>query len=307
MTDTDIAQFLDQLAVGFGTALRSPVYHSPAEEGLEFESVTFPSRDGVPLEGWFIPAPGASAVIVVSHPNWFSRSGLPSHLEPWRSMWASSGNDTEVNFIPDFRILHDAGYHVLAFDFRNFGYSGAANGGILGAGEFESRDVLGALDYVRGRADLAGAAVGLFSRCLGANASMAAMRRDPAAFEGVRCMVAPQPLSVRVTLERTLAMAGVPLGRMDELEERIRVRNGFRLDEMSPVAWAPSVTVPTLLYQVRDDVLTRPEDVRAVFDGIPDGVDKDLFWIEGTTRRWDGYRYFAEHPERILAWFARYL
>ncbi|MDG4769194.1 hypothetical protein [Solwaraspora sp. WMMD792] len=89
------------------------------------------------------------------------------------------------------------------------------------------------------------------------------------------------------------------------MEQRVRVHTGFRLDEMSPVQAARSVTVPTLLYQVRDDVLTRPDDVQAVYDNIP--VDKDLFWIEGSTRRWDGYRYFAQNPQRILGWFDRYL
>lgn len=33
--------------------------------------------------------------------------------------------------------------------------------------------------------------------------------------------------------------------------------------------------------------------------------DKKLFWIEGTTRRWDGYDYFPEHPEQMLEWFNR--
>ena len=46
----------------------------------------------------------------------FSRSGMPTHLEPWHSEWAASGNGFEVNFIPDYKILHDAGYHVLAYD-----------------------------------------------------------------------------------------------------------------------------------------------------------------------------------------------
>ena len=56
-------------------------------------------------------------------------------------MWASSGNGFEVNLVPDYKILHDAGYNVLAYDLRNFGLSGAANGGIASGGIFEARDV----------------------------------------------------------------------------------------------------------------------------------------------------------------------
>ncbi|WP_150254421.1 hypothetical protein [Nocardiopsis deserti] len=36
------------------------------------------------------------------------------------------GND----FVRDYRILHDNGHNVLAFDFRNCGLSAAANGGM---------------------------------------------------------------------------------------------------------------------------------------------------------------------------------
>ena len=36
------------------------------------------------------------------------------------------------------KILHDAGYNVLAYDLRNFGHSGAANGGIFTVGRYEA-------------------------------------------------------------------------------------------------------------------------------------------------------------------------
>ncbi|WP_033338088.1 alpha/beta hydrolase [Catenuloplanes japonicus] len=305
MTPEEINTFLAAVADGF-RSMRSPILHTPAEAGLDFEDVTFPSRDGVPLEGWFIPAPGATKVIIANHPLWFNRAGLPSHLEPWKSHWAPTGNDVEVTFIPDYRILHDAGYHVLAYDMRNFGLSGSANGGVI-SGIFEARDVLGSLDWVRAHPGLRDAAIGLLSRCMGANATLFAMRQDPAAFHDVRCLVAPQPLSPRITLEQTLTLAGVDAAaHMPTLESLIRLHNSAPLDDLSPVGPASSVTVPTLLYQVRDDVLTRPSDVQAVFDAIPID-DKDLFWIEGSTRRWDGYLHFAQHPARALAWFADHM
>lgn len=305
MTPEEIDTFLTGLAAGFRST-RSPILHTPDEEGLEFEDVTFPSRDGVPLEGWFIPAPGATRIVIANHPLWFNRAGLPSHLEPWRSIWGPTGNDVEVNLVPDYRILREAGYHVLAYDMRNFGLSGSANGGVI-SGIFEARDVLGSLDWVRSRDDLRDVAIGLFSRCMGANATFFAMRQDPAAFREVRCLVAPQPLSPRITLEQSLALAGLPAAaHMDDLEARIRLHNSFRLDELSPVGPASAVNVPALLYQVRDDVLTRPSDVQAVFDAIP-LEDKELFWIEGTTRRWDGYRHFAQEPARVLDWFAKHM
>jgi hypothetical protein len=64
--------------------------------------------------------------------------------------------------------------------------------------------------------------------------------------------------------------------------------------------------VPAFLYQVRDDVLTEPGDVQAMFDNIP-VADKKLSWIRGTTRRCDGYLEFQRHPEPMLEWFAQHM
>jgi pimeloyl-ACP methyl ester carboxylesterase len=299
---------LAHMADNFSTSPRSPVLHTPAEHGLDFEDVTFPSEDGTPLEGWFVPAEGADTVVVVNHPRFFSRSGLPSHVEPWRSMSADTGNDFEVNLVPDIAILHAAGYHVLAYDLRNFGLSGAANGGLTTSGRFESRDVTGSLRYVRSRPELGRAKIALFSRCLGADATLFAMERVPQAFADVRCLVACQPLSPRMVIERGLERRGIPAEAINELDRQIRLRTSLSLDEMSPVNAARSVRMPALVYQVRDDLMTRPGDVQAIFDAIPgaDGQPKELFWIEGTSRRWDGYLHFQKHPDRVLDWLARH-
>ena len=57
---------------------------------------------------------------------------------------------------------------------------------------------------------------------------------------------------------------------------------------MSPIPYAKNVNVPTFIVQVHDDALTKPSDVQQIFDNVPVN-DKKLFWIEGSTRRWDGY------------------
>ena len=96
LTDDQIDRVLNQMADSFSQQLRSPILHSPSEENLDYEDVTFLSLDDVPLEGWFIPAAGSNKLIIANHPMGFSRSGIPAHLEPWRSIWSSSGNDFEV-------------------------------------------------------------------------------------------------------------------------------------------------------------------------------------------------------------------
>src|SRR5262249_18310199 len=56
-----------------------------------------------------------------------------------------------VNFLPEYKALHDAGYNVLAYDIRNHGMSGHFNGGIAGIGLTEYRDVIGSLRYAATR------------------------------------------------------------------------------------------------------------------------------------------------------------
>jgi pimeloyl-ACP methyl ester carboxylesterase len=299
--EQQINETLDAVAAGFRGSQRAPVVGTPADVGLDFESVSFPAGDGVPLEGWFIPA-DTDRLVIANHPMGFTRTGLPSHLPPWCDAWAPSGNDVEITFLPDYEILHDAGYNVLTYDLRNHGLSADANGGVTSSGLFEARDVLGSLAYARRHADTRGMQISLFSRCLGADATFAAAQQAPDAFDGVQALVAAQPVTTKVIVGRRLAMAGIPEDRIDDLDERIRLTTGLGFAQQDPLPWAAAVTTPSFLYQVRDDSLTRPTDVQAMFDAMP-ATDKHLHWIDGTRRRWDGYLEFQRHPQAMLDWF----
>ena len=304
MTRDQATAIIKEIAAGYGTLQRSPLLKSPGDYGLEFENVTFPSTDGTPLEAWWIPCEGSEKLIIANHPLWFSRYGFPAHLEPWKSI-GGAGNDFEVDYVPDYRILHDAGYNVLTYDFRNLGRSGSANSGGGSGGRFESRDVIGSLHFARSDARTSGMTIGLFSRCQGMNATMFAMQEHPDEFADVRCVLAPQPMSVGATMRRSAEMLGFP-ERIDDLEREIQLQVSFTFDEMTPVAWAKSFRTPTYLYQVRDDLLTDPSDVQSMFDNIP--IDeKELHWIDGTTARWDGYLDFQRDPQGKLEFLARYM
>ncbi|MDT0322155.1 alpha/beta hydrolase family protein [Streptomyces millisiae] len=305
LTHDAVTETIKALAAGYGNILRSPLLKNPGDYDLDYENITFPSTDGTPLEAWWIPRAGSHKLIIANHPLWFSRYGFPGHLEPWTSIGGATGNDFEVDYVPDYRILHDAGYNVLTYDFRNLGHSGSANSGGGSGGRFEARDVLGSLHFARADDRTSGMTIGLFSRCQGMNATMFAMQEHPDEFADVRCVLAPQPLSVGVTMKRSLEMLGSP-ERIDELEREIQLQVGFTFAEMTPVTWAKAVRTPTYLYQVRDDLMTDPSDVQAMYDNIPIG-DKELHWIEGTTARWDGYLDFQRNPQPKLDFLARHM
>ena len=133
---------------------RVPLLKTPADYGLSYQDVFFPSFDGVPLEAWFIPA-DSDKLIICNHPMTMNRYGFPGHLEPWRQF-----SDVEVDFNKIYLALNQAGFNVLTYDMRNHGSSGEANGGISGAGLFEWRDVIGAMQYVQDHSELAKMKVG---------------------------------------------------------------------------------------------------------------------------------------------------
>jgi uncharacterized protein len=59
------------------------------------------------------------------------------------------------------KYLTDAGYNALAYDIRNHGNSGAANGGLSGIGQREWRDCGGVKKYVDSHPRLSKMKVGL--------------------------------------------------------------------------------------------------------------------------------------------------
>jgi hypothetical protein len=94
----------------------------------------------------------------------------------------------EVNCLPTYKALHDAGYNVWTYDLRNHGLSGAGNGGTVGLGWFESRDVLGSLRYAQTCTHTRHMQTGLLSVCLGCDSTMVAMHNHPEEFAHIKAL-----------------------------------------------------------------------------------------------------------------------
>ena len=135
---------------------------TPARFGLTFEEVAFRSAhpDSVELSGWLIPCSNARGLILLcpgidSNRQWMLRKAV---------------------------MLHRHGFASLLFDFRARGGSGGA---MCTLGVREPDDVLGAVDYVASRPDLAALPLGAIGESLGASSLVLAMTREPR----IRCAV----------------------------------------------------------------------------------------------------------------------
>lgn len=278
----------------------TPILKTPADYHLEFEEVSFSSMDGIPLAAWYIPAKDSDKLIICNHPMTFNRYGFPGHLDPWKQF-----QDVEVNFIKVYEALHKAGYNILTYDLRNHGKSASANDNVCGVGLLEYQDVVGAMQYVQHHNILRHMKVGLFNPCAGGDAAMVAMSKHPEYFKDVKAFVCPQPASMHIMSQITLNNMGLGdfLNVLDE--EQLKL-GGFRSSDMSPHHYAQDVKVPTFIIQTKDDAWTIPDDVQKTYD-LLGTEDKNLFWVEGTTKRFDGYNYFGEHPKQMIEWFDTYM
>lgn len=295
MSKEETEKFINATVDLFTQSNRTPILRTPDEYGMQYEDVFFPAMDGITLEGWFIPAK-SDRLVIFNHPMPANRYGYPGHLEPWKNF-----GGFEVNFLPEYKALHDAGYNILTYDMRNHGRSGMSSGGLLGHGLFEYRDVIGSLRYAKSRPDTKNMKIALYSRCLGANSTIVGMKKHPEEFQGVKALILLQPVTPKVFLERAMEMNGIENG-IEMFAKAYYNRSGLHLDDVWPMEYSKAVTIPTLVAQVHNDFLTKPSNVQEIYDTIS-AKDKKLFWIEGTDRRFDGYNYFGQNPKLMLDWF----
>lgn len=280
------------------TVKRSPILRRPDEYGMKYEDVSFPSADGITLEGWYIPAKTKSNKIVIcNHFSPGNRYGYAGHIKPWKG-----AGGFEVNFLPKYKVLTEAGYNVLAYDLRNHGFSAPAQHNAYNPSLFEYKDVLGSLQYVKNREDTKNMEIHLHSMCLGANSTLVALKKQPEVFKDVKSMMLIQPISGDYLVKRLCKTMFLGKKGYDIFEEIYRQQFGFSITDSSPIVDAEYVNIPTFLTQVKEDSATYPEDVQRVYDTLP-VKDKKLFWIEGTKKRFHGYTYFSENPEQMIEWY----
>jgi len=295
-TDTKNAEAIEGMAEMMAHSLRTPIMRTPDQYGMEYEDIFFPSTDGVTIEGWFIPAKNSKKLIICNHPMPANRYGFPGHLDPWKMF-----GGFEVNFLPEYKILHDAGYNIIAYDFRNHGRSNAGNGGIVAHGIVEYRDVIGSLNYARSRPDTKDMQIALYSRCVGANSTFAAMNKHPEEFKNIVAMIALQPSPPRAFVKTAMDNAKIPNG-YERVDEAFKKKTGYVLDDFRLIEKSQADFIPTLVAQVKADTSMPFHYVEEIYNNIS-AKDKKLFWIEGTDQRFQGYNYFGQNPKVMLDWF----
>ena len=109
---------------------RIPIQRTPSDYGLEYTDISFPSRDGLTLKGWWLETQADAPAVVMVHGSTRNR------VEPPERMMGMA------------KALVNDGFNVLTFDMRGHGES---EGEHISAGLYEIYDLMGAVDYVKQR------------------------------------------------------------------------------------------------------------------------------------------------------------
>jgi fermentation-respiration switch protein FrsA (DUF1100 family) len=278
-------------------AQRRPITRTPADVGLPYEDVVFPSADGVELRGWFLPQDvrdGAAAPAIAFVHGW-----------PWNRLGNQAGHlpfaDRSVDFLVPAKALHGAGFHVLLFDLRNHGESGGAPPVTLGL--HEARDVVGAVRMLRGRPEVDGDRIGLVGTSMGGNAVIYAIPD---------CQPIPAAISVQPNqVARFMSNFGrTQFGPV--------ARSLLRLS--APLFWAvgaPPASAHDLVaaasrlsgtqlryVQGSGDPWGSLADVEAMAAATPHAEPVVVY---PSTERYEAYRYVETHTDGIIEFFGRHL
>jgi fermentation-respiration switch protein FrsA (DUF1100 family) len=252
---------------------------SPERYGLAFESVQFLSRDGLRLDGWWIPAARTTArTVIICHGREGSRE----------------------RELPHAQTLHKAGFNVLMFDFRAHGRS---EGQYVTFGMYEKDDLLGALDFLAARGIQRAGVLG-FS--LGATTAII----TAAITDRIAALVAEGAVArLKQTLARRLWRYGVPLPlgwllAAWALVFAATITRG-RIDQVDAVRWIPHIQAPILLIHGAADDLISAAEVAEL--SVRSGSRAVVWQVAGAAHHQASQVAGAAFAQHVCAWFEQYL
>jgi len=150
---------------------------TPADLGLRYEDVSFPTTDGVTLSGWYLPSNNGAAVALLH-----------------------GAGSTRTSVLEHAALLHEAGYGALLFDSRG---NGRSEGVAMVAGWYGDLDIDAAVTFLGRRPDVDPSRIGVLGLSMGGEEAIAAAASDPR----IRAVVAEGAGAIR-TVADTKSISG---------------------------------------------------------------------------------------------------
>jgi dipeptidyl aminopeptidase/acylaminoacyl peptidase len=278
-----MAPLLLAAAAGWGTLraagqalfpARTRVTQAQTDEARQFlprmEDVSFRTRDGLVLRGWFAPGENRSAIVFV------------------HGLWSNRGA-----FLGEAEALARDGQGVLLYDSRA---SGASDGHMATFGDRERLDIEAALDYLGTRPDVDSGRIGLFGCSVGGTAVALVGAEDPrvrAVVLGPTWLTLDAEIRAKFRWPRSgLLLAAYRLAGVD-------------VDALRPVDVVRSINPrPLFLLSGANDTDTPPSIMKSLQDAAP-GAERWVVPGAGHCRYIDASP--VEYLQRLDGFFARAL
>lgn len=152
-----VITFMGYISYSLTRVVRTPVKESPADLGLEYEDVSFPShKDHLTIRGWYLPGGKEDRCIIMVH------GGERHRGDPFIGMLNIAQRLVENN------------YSVLMFDMRARGESEGKRSSL---GYYERYDLKGAINYVIERG-ISTPRIGILGFSMGAAVALLVVAED---------------------------------------------------------------------------------------------------------------------------------
>lgn len=279
---------------------KAPVFETPDKYGLEYEDVSFNTKDGVTLSGWIVKG-NTDKVVIQSHFGvQCSRSGFTIEGKGMtgKMLW-----NKDIHFLNQAKYLVDAGYSVLMYDLRNHGDSGSGEEEWITWGLNERNDVVAAVEFISNHEEYKDANIGLLSICMGAASTTFAygMEDDLQSNPKIKSMIAVQPLTYDYFIENL----GLPKFLTNAGTKYTKNKRNVDLTGDSFLPFVKDVNVPTMVIQNKNDNMTDLEMVEQYYDSLK--VEKKYLSLDLEKKRAAAYDWLGKNPDEILEWFGKYV
>jgi fermentation-respiration switch protein FrsA (DUF1100 family) len=239
---------------------REAITATPGDKDLRYEAVSFLSPDGLRLKGWYVPAPCPAAAcppapgLVVSHGRGSNRQA----------------------FLDRLPMFNQAGFAVLAFDYRG---SGESEGAYVTVGMREQLDLAAAVDWILRRPDVADRPVGVVGQSMGAAVAILTAADNP----DIGAVVDDSGFAaLRDVIDYNFSeIAGLPVFPFAPVSVFMaQLRAGVRVDKVRPVDAVARISPrPLLVIHGTGDTTVRIDQSEKVYAAA--GQPKDFWRVPG--------------------------
>ncbi|NQU65557.1 MAG: alpha/beta hydrolase [SAR324 cluster bacterium] len=284
---------------------RQLISKTPSDYGLDYQNIEFKSSDGLTLKGWWIPN-NSNTTIIVTHGYGANRAG-------WNGK-DKKGQEVYIDWLAGSIPLYHAGYSLLLFDLRA---SGESEGDVVTLGYHEKNDVSGAINWVLGNNGQVGfnttENIGLLGFSMGGNVALRGglVLKEILTNKQIKsaAIVAVGPTIYNTMIDKSLGFwsGGLPTPSFlpPLFKKAVSIRLGFDVvKELNPTHYVSEISpIPIMYIQSEKDEIGDVSDVQAMFDATKN--PKKMIIIPDALR-FEHYRYPAEHPEKVSAFFSKY-